>query len=194
MRTRLQRTSTTNKFTDEQLIALVNKRDEIAFRLIYDRYSTPMLNFFYAKLQSKEKAEDFLQNLFVKLIEKGDSFNETKTFRTWFYTLAHNQCKNEYRALSRSKIEYNNIGDNRFVSNWEEGSEKMDSSIFSEHLTFELNKLGNDQQSSFLLRFKYSFSIKEISEVLECSEGTTKSRLFYTLKKLANELKEFNPY
>ncbi|MFT5667842.1 MAG: RNA polymerase sigma-70 factor (ECF subfamily) [Vicingaceae bacterium] len=194
MRTRLQRTSTTNKFTDEQLIALANKGDEVAFGLIYDRYSTLMLNFFYAKLQSKEKAEDFLQNLFVKLIEKGDSFNETKTFRTWFYTLAHNQCKNEYRSLSRSKIEYNNIEDNRLVNNWEEGSEKMDSSIFSEHLTFELNKLGNDQQSSFLLRFKYSFSIKEISEVLECSEGTTKSRLFYTLKKLANELKEFNPY
>lgn len=108
--------------------------------------------------------------------------------------MAHNQCKNEYRSLSRSKIEYNNIEDNRLVNNWEEGLERMDLSIFSEHLTFALNKLGNDHQSSFLLRFKYSFSIKEISEVLECSEGTTKSRLFYTLKKLATELKKFNSY
>ena len=36
--------------------------------------------------------------------------------------------------------------------------------------------------------------MKEISEVLECSEGTTKSRLFYALRQLAKEFKEFNPY
>jgi len=56
----LERISPTDKCTDEQLLALLTRGDEIAFGLIYDRYSMPMLNFFYAKLQSKEKAEDFL--------------------------------------------------------------------------------------------------------------------------------------
>lgn len=182
------------QLTDEKLVVLLNKGDEEAFEILYDRYAKPLLNFFFMKLRSKEKAEDFLQNLFVKLIEKGSQFDEQKVFRIWFYTLAHNQCKNEYRSLSRSKVEYNNIEDNSLVNNWESSSERIDSSIFSEHLNLALNKLNDDQKSSFLLRFKHNFSMKEISEVLECSEGTTKSRLFYALKQLAKELKEFNPY
>lgn len=180
--------------TDEQLIILLNDGDEEAFGLIYDRYAESMLSFFYSKLQDREKAEDFLQNLFIKLIEKGSSFEVNKVFKTWFFTLAHNQCKNEYRRLSKLPIQEVNVEFNSLVNNWEEGLEKMDLSVFSEHLTFALKKLGNNHQSSFLLRFKYNFSIKEISEVLDCSEGTTKSRLFYTLKKLATELQEFNPY
>lgn len=179
---------------DEELVALLNSGDEVAFEIIYERYSKPLLNFFHMKLQSKEKAEDFLQNLFVKLIENGNQFDESKIFKTWFYTLAHNQCKNEYRSQSRSKIEYNSIEDNRLVNNWEESSEIIDSSVFSEHLTLALNKLSDNHQSSIILRFKFSFSINEISSVLECSEGTTKSRLFYALKQLATNLKEFNPY
>ena len=182
------------KLADEKLVVLLNDGDEEAFEILYDRYAKPVFNFFYMKLNSKEKAEDFLQNLFVKLIEKGSQFDEQEVFRIWFYTLAHNQCKNEYRTLSRSRVEYTNVEDNRLVNNWASSSERIDSSIFSEHLTLALNKLNDDQKSSFLLRFKYNFSMKEISEVLECSEGTTKSRLFYALRQLAKELKEFNPY
>lgn len=179
--------------TDEKLVFLLNTGDSEAFEIIYERYAKALLNFFYLKLNSKEKAEDFLQNLFVKLIESGKQFDTNRVFKTWFYTLAHNQCKNEYRKLSRTKLNYDNKEVNSLVNNWEESSDKIDSSIFSEHLTLALNKLSNSHHSSFILRFKYSFSIKEISEVLECSEGTTKSRLFYALKYLATDLKEFNP-
>ena len=183
-----------SEWSDEKLVVLLNEGDEEAFEIIYDRYAKPLFGFFLMKLKSKEKAEDFLQNLFVKLIEKGNQFDHHKVFRTWFYTMAHNQCKNEYRSRSRSKIEYDSTEVNRLVNNWESSSERIDSSIFSEHLTLALNRLSDNHQSSFILRFKYSFSIKEISEVLDCSEGTTKSRLFYALKLLAQDLKEFNPY
>ncbi|MFQ5641300.1 MAG: sigma factor-like helix-turn-helix DNA-binding protein [bacterium] len=44
-----------------------------------------------------------------------------------------------------------------------------------------------------ILRFQENFSIKEIGEILECSEGTIKMRLFYTTKRLAVRLKAFNP-
>ena len=179
---------------DESLVVLLNEGDEEAFEIIYDRYAKPMLNFFYLKLRSKEKAEDLMQNLFLKLIEKGKLFDQGQQFKTWFYTLAHNQCKNEFRTIERSNRRIENIKANRLVNNWESSSEKIDSSVFSEHLTLALDKLSSKHQTSFILRFKYNFTIKEISVVLECSEGTTKSRLFYALKNLAEDLKEFNPY
>jgi len=40
--------------------------------------------------------------------------------------------------------------------------------------------MNSDYQTTFLLRFQENLTIKEISEILECSEGTVKSRLFHT--------------
>ena len=182
------------EYSDEELVLEIIKGNQWAFEAIYDRYATPLYNFFFMKLGSKEKAEDLLQNIFLKLIEKANFFDEHKSFKTWFYTLAHNLCKNEYRTRSRSKVTYENIEVNRLVNNWEKSSERIDASIFSEHLSLALKNLNENQQTSFILRFKYNLSIKEISDILGCSEGTTKSRIFYTLKQLANDLKAFNPY
>jgi len=48
-----------------------------------------------------------------------------------------------------------------------------------------------NQCSTFILRFQENLSIKEISQILDCSEGTTKSRLFYVTQKLSSKLKQF---
>ncbi len=53
--------------SDEVLVELMLAGKAEAFELLYDRYSTPLFQFFYAKLNDREKAEDFLQNLFMKL-------------------------------------------------------------------------------------------------------------------------------
>src|ERR1700712_473931 len=71
---------------------------EKAFTELYERYSKKMLYFFYQRLyQDKQKAQDFLQDLFLKILEKPQLFNADKKFKTWIYTLAANMCKNEYR-------------------------------------------------------------------------------------------------
>ncbi len=180
--------------TDEELVVLINNGNVFAFEMLYDRYSASLFQFFYAKLRDREKAEDFLQELFLKLFRKGESFDTSKKFSSWIYSIAHNQCKNEYRKLSRTYKQIDNFELNDLVSNVGMSSEKIDESIFSEHLRIALNTLSHEHQSSFILRFKYELSIREISEILDCSEGTTKSRIFYSLKKLAKKLKHFNPY
>ena len=53
--------------------------------------------------------------------------------------------------------------------------------------------LSENHKKTFILRFKHDLSIKDIAEILETSEGTVKSRIFYTLKKLGKNLKEFSP-
>ena len=45
----------------------------------------------------------------------------------------------------------------------------------------------------FLLRYQQELSIKEIAAILGCPEGTVKSRIFYTLKKLSEKLQYFKP-
>lgn len=74
-----------------------------------------------------------------------------------------------------------------------EKSKVMDAEVFNEMLYKELDELEEVQRSTFLMRFKMDLSIKEIAEIHQCSEGTVKSRIFYTLKKLSEKLKMFDP-
>ena len=57
----------------------------------------------------------------------------------------------------------------------------------------ELEPLEFEKKSTFLLRYCAGFSIKRISQAMDCSEGTVKSRLFYTCKLLADRLMDYNP-
>ena len=56
-----------------------------------------------------------------------------------------------------------------------------------------MDKLDAKQKATFVMRYFQDMPIKEIAIALDCSEGTIKSRLFYTLKKLTVSLKDFAP-
>jgi RNA polymerase sigma-70 factor (ECF subfamily) len=182
--------------TDEELIAFIIKGKEKAFDEIYNRYSKKLYYFFYKKLyQDHNKAEDFLQELFLKLIEKADSFDKTKLFATWFYSIAYNMCKNEYRLNANKKLyfdETNSLETNRTITYCEVQND-YDFAIFNNHLEKELAKLNENHSLTFMLRYQENLTIKSISDIMNCSEGTVKSRLFYTVKKLSKRLLIFSP-
>ncbi len=174
-------------------MVLIARGKEKAFNEIYQRYSKKLFLFFYRKLyQDKDYAEDFLQNLFLKIIEKAHLFDTEKSFSSWIYSIAYNMCKNEYRKNGSTKEISLNIEELKhnltFPSNL---SDKTDLTLFKKKLDIELNKLDEKHNLTFTLRHLDNLSIKEISEVMDCSEGTVKSRLFYTTKKLSEKLKNF---
>lgn len=168
------------------------KGKEEAFNEIYKRYSNKMLFFFYSKLnRNQEKSNDFLQDLFLKIIENPQQFDTSKKFSTWIYTVANNMCKNEYRKNNTIVSEYNLD----FILENESSDyiDKQDRKLFNKELQNQLDNLAESKHTTFVLRFQQHLSIKEISQIMECSEGTVKSRIFYTLKKLAEKLNIFNP-
>ncbi len=174
----------------------IQQADTAAFDELYQRYSQRLLYFFYRMFSgNEEKAQDFLQDLFLKIIEKPEKFLSKSKFSSWIFTVAHNMCKNEYRRLSVRQI----IGNITNLDSVSDGAtdnlieQIIDHKIFESHLFKELKQLNPDHQTTFLLRFQEHLSIQEISEILHCSEGTTKSRLFHTIKKLMERLKAFNP-
>lgn len=181
-------------YTDEQLMDEVVKGNSRAFTEVYERYSRPMLNYFYKMLwQDKLKAEDFMQELFTKIIHKPHLFNSKLKFKTWIFSIANNMCKNEYRKQEVRKGSNNDLHDNIAGDDSSDQAKKVDRGIFNDRLKEELSLLSSSHREVFILRFKQGLSLKEIAEVLDVSEGTVKSRVFYTLKKLSANLKEFNP-
>ena len=172
---------------DSELMQLIVLGDQAAFGELYHRYKDRMYYYFYRMLgNSPEQANDFLQELFMKLIEKPESYNPKFAFATWLYSVANNMCKNEYRRREirkeyqaaealEPKIDY--------LNNFSVEPEQLLEKIFA-----TLDRLGEEHRSAFLLRYREGFSIKEVAEILELPEGTVKSRLFYAKKLLAEKL------
>jgi len=135
---------------------------------------------------STEQANDFLQELFMKLIEKPESYNAVFPFQTWLYSVANNMCKNEYRHREVRKEYQSQIARQPVVDFMNDSSVEPEQLV--EKIFAALDQLGNEHQSAFLLRYREGFSIKEVAEILELPEGTVKSRLFYAKKLLAEKL------
>lgn len=178
--------------SDEELMQLLAKQEQVAFDELYKRYSKALLNFFHRMLgNDREKAEDFLHDLFLKIIEKPERFDNSKKFNTWFYTLANNMVKNEYRNKQVRETYQENIiaGNNSYVFNLQ----NIDKSRFDYQLQIELNKLGTENKTIFNLRFAEELSIKQIAGIMCLPEGTVKSRLFYMIKHLSKALSAYKP-
>lgn len=179
------------QLSDEALMLHIKKCNNKAFDELYNRYSKRLLNFFYSKLNyDQEKANDLLQDLFLKIIEKPELFDTNKKFSTWIYTVAYNMCKNVYRSNCKG----NNYDINllKELPTFDKFNNKYDVDFFIDSLNTELNNLSKKHKQTFNLRHKDMLSIKEISIVMNCSEGTVKSRLFYATKELSKKLQIFN--
>jgi RNA polymerase sigma-70 factor (ECF subfamily) len=187
------------KLSDEKLMERIQHQDTSAFNELYERYSQRLLLYFYRTLGgNQDKAQDFLQDIFLKLIQKPELFDPERRFSSWIFTVAYNLCKNEYRRLETRNAVENNPEINpisRGLQNPNPHPEHdVDQKDFKNALFHELNKLDENHRSTFLLRHQQNLCIEEISEILGCPEGTVKSRLYYTTKRLAARLKAFNPY
>jgi RNA polymerase sigma-70 factor (ECF subfamily) len=184
--------------SDEKLMERIQHQDTSAFDELYDRYSQRLLLYFYRTLGGDEdKAQDLLQDIFLKIVQKPELFDLEREFSSWIFTVAHNLCKNEFRRLQNKKTVENSPDVIAILQTEQTANPHPDHNIdgknFKNALFQELDKIDEDHRSTFLLRYQQNLCIEEISEILSCPEGTVKSRLYYTTKRLATRLKAFNP-
>jgi RNA polymerase sigma-70 factor, ECF subfamily len=178
-----------HSYTDEALLPLLAGGSTIAFNELYSRYGQRMFAFFYRLLwKNKELAEDQVQELFLKLVKHAGSFDKEKSFSTWLYSIANNMCKNEYRKAETRSKHVAAVKSNTSVAAQDTG---IDISRFKLAVKQYLDKLAEEKKALFTLRFNEQMSIPQISTILNIPEGTVKSRLFYLLKEMKEELYEF---
>jgi len=99
-------------------------------------------------------------------------------------------CRTEYRNNSRHAI-WGIDAANAQTAVTENLIEGVDALRFTNELNQALNNLNDEEKETFILRFQQEFSISEIAVMMDCPEGTVKSRIYYTTRKLATELHAF---
>ncbi len=176
--------------SDEELMSLLAEGNCKAFDAIYDRYSKKILNFLYRLLNfDYDKAQDMLQEVFLKIIEKPTMFNTDRKFSPWIYAIALNLCRNEFKRTAR----HESFAEEQNLSGLVSEDLSFETAEFERVLESELGLMDLSHRTAFLLRYKEELSLKEIAEVMDCPVGTVKSRLFYALKNLSEKLFMFNP-
>ncbi len=170
----------------------VKSGNKAAFDELYNRYAHKILMFFYSMLANdKDKAQDFTHDLFLKIIEKPEHYDMSRSFDTWIFTLAYNMCKNEYKKL---KIRLEHQKEQQFTAeNTVYINDGFDKELYRKQLQKHLEQLDEEHKSIIILRFEEELTVKEIAQIVNCPEGTVKSRIFYTLQALSVKLSVFNP-
>lgn len=170
------------QFSDEKLFEIYKSSEDSqrrkAFDCLYLRYSDAVTQYFYfALFRDLEKARDFVHDLFLRLLDAPEKFDTSKKFKPWMFQVASNMCKNEFRR-QEVNLKYLEHAKSTFKDSLQlNDSEKL--------LSASIKQLSQEQRSLIVLRFKIKLSIKEIAEIIDCPEGTVKSRLFYATKELA---------
>jgi RNA polymerase sigma factor (sigma-70 family) len=89
---------------DSQVVQKFLDGEERAFGELVDRYDTRLVNFVYRTVGDRERAQDLVQETFVRVYRHLHRFDQTKKFSTWIYTIASNLAKNELRNRSRNPL------------------------------------------------------------------------------------------
>ncbi len=168
------------------LIAAHLRGDSHAFPLIVACYQTRLLNFVYRMIGDRERAEDLVQEAFIRIYRHLHRFDPSKKFSTWVYTIASNLAKNELRNRSRSPF----ILFQSIKQLWQEEARPLQlddetsrpDEVYSRNQLRELvddtvAKLGEHHREVFVLRELEGKSYEEIAEIVGCNIGTVKSRL-----------------
>jgi RNA polymerase sigma-70 factor (ECF subfamily) len=175
-------------WSDESLMHALGQGNQSAFTELYNRYAGKLKGYFRNMLwRDDEKAEDFVHDLFAKIIQHPESFDTSRSFKTWIFSVASNMCKNEYKRMEVRKNTVHGV-DTSFAPSNENVLNQVQDAQFLAEFEDKLQELDEKHRSVFTLRHLDGLALKEIAEILDINEGTVKSRLFYATKFLANQL------
>ncbi|HLP53531.1 MAG TPA: sigma-70 family RNA polymerase sigma factor [Fluviicola sp.] len=180
------------QYTDEELMKeVIRNHSSLAITELHRRYSRKLLGYFIKMLQRDEDtANDFVQELFLRILEKKHLYDPEKRFYTWLFTIASNMCKTAYR---RSPIVALSHDAHELQRHTVHGDDLAEKNRFKALLKESLDQLEHHHKTVFVLRYMEQFSLNEIADITETSLGTVKSRLFYATKKMTEHLKAFDP-
>ena len=182
-------------YTDEELIARFQHGDEQAYVELVYRYRDRLITFVFGYFKDIDKAEDLVQDTFLKLYIKKDSYKEIAKFSTWIYTIAGNLAKSEWRKIPRRPISFTQMGSKEreyVLPSVETNSEdKAQRHYAAKQIQKAIGKLPLHLRTVIILRDMQDIPYEEISKIVDVPLGTVKSRINRARLQLQEPLKEF---
>lgn len=151
--------------------------------LLYERYKRPLYGFFYGMNKDQELSEDLIQNTFYRILKYRHLFRGDGHFKTWLFHIARNVRHDQFRKEKiKAKVT---------VEDWQDKighEESMAATIQQDEeqlmLSMAMDRLPEDKREVLLLSKYQEKKYKEIGEILGCTEGAVKVKVFRALQEL----------
>ncbi len=167
---------------DEELIYLyLNTQQEDYFERLYNRYVGRVYQRCLSLTKDAVQAQDFTQDIFVRVFTKLDRFQERSSFATWLYAISYNYCMDQLRLgkkLTLVAIDDNTLPD---LADPDPG---VSVEYQLQRLTSIMSQLTTREIELLSLRYEQGLTIDEISQQLSLKESAVKMRLKRTRDKL----------
>jgi len=170
---------------DNKLQAALGRNDPAAVELMWDRYASDLFAYLLVVLCSRHDAEDVLQTVFVKIVQKRHRLAKARRIDAYVYKIARNEAS---RFIGRRKRE-------RKVKSLEEswlivpeGHKELND--LAEELQTALARLPQQQREVIVMKIYRQKTFLEISKLLGLSQNTVASRYRYGMEKLRTILRD----
>ena len=166
------------KRSDEELLTAHIDSDSSAFPELIDRYKNDLLHFLMRFVGSRAAAEDVFQDSFLQIHISAETFDPTRRFKPWLFTIAANKGRDWHRKHSKRTVlslsqDVGGEGEGtRFVDLMESDQELPDAKVRD-----AVEQLPSHLREILLLSYFQQMSYVQIAESLQIPLGTVKSRL-----------------
>ncbi len=183
---------------EQEIIERAKKGDPHAQSILVNQYSKRVYNLALRILRNREEAEDVLQETFLTVINKLDTFDGRSSFFTWVYRIATNAS---LMLLRKKKIRRANFRDNDLdpeqmhltnVVDWtQDPTARIENKEIKQRIDEALSTLKEKYKTVFVLRDIEGLSTRETAEILDISEENVKIRLLRARQALRNYLSQY---
>jgi RNA polymerase sigma-70 factor (ECF subfamily) len=159
--------------------------DSAAFEYLVGKYQSRLVAFLWNLLGCGEDARDAAQEVFIQAYIHLNSFDRSRSFKTWLFAIAYNRGID---SLRKKRI---------FLQFWRRETEDHQESVSAAHsgLIEEsplwrplLQKTTVQERSVLALKYNEDCSTEEIAAMLGCSASTVRVHLLNAKRKLKKEL------
>lgn len=173
------RLATSTDTSDQDLVDRCRNNDRLAQRILFDRYKRAMFSTAYRIINDYDHANDALQDAFVDVFRSLDQFAFRSTLGAWIKTIVVRQ------AIRKQQLE------GRFLTIDEEVHDQalaFADTLTGQELDAAIRTLPDGARTIFLLIEVEGYSHKEVAQMLQIAEGTSKSQVSYAKKILRKRL------
>lgn len=175
----------------QDILKIIQKDEKTFNKFIAENYNR-FYKFAFYYIGNREDTEDILQEAFLKIFQKSNTYNFRSTFETWCLKIIRNQCidflrKRKLKGLILPLTEFIKI---KSPEEYYEPEKIYERKEIKEKIEQALNKLKIKEKEIFVLKHYNSLSIKEISKITGFSESNIKVILFRAVNKLKKFLED----
>ncbi len=170
----------------DRLVAKMKKGDRKAAEELYDELASKLYGFIFSRTGSREIAEDLSQEIFIKLIERVESFDPKKgRFTVWFWRMVRNTLIDHYRK--KKAMPFSSFEDDEVAGMSVSEIPDMDNILKYRRLRTTIATFAVEEQELFELRFVAGMSYKDIANIMDKPEGTLRVTALRLKEKLRKE-------